>query len=195
MNGSISKRSWSVGTRLIRLCLRIRPASQHDCGDAGKDYGLDQPTFGSLMHGARGAQANQDRRTALHNVVKTRQIRLWLGRECSQRPTEAHRRAGADRDRQIAHSAHITLSERFDEREELDVRTVSSGRGRGSGDALIAVRSKRVPGTAGGSCSSSRVAAYRLAWRLAPPLGPRPGPLPRMSPVETSLTQSEPLPL
>ena len=60
---------------------------------------------------------------------------------------------------------------------------------------LIAVRSKRAPGTAGGSCSCSRVDAYRLAWRLAPPLGPRPGPLPRMSPVETSLTQSEPLPL
>jgi hypothetical protein len=36
---------------------------------------------------------------------------------------------------------------------------------------------------------------YRLAWRVAPPLGPLPGPLPRMSPVETSLTQSEPSPL
>jgi hypothetical protein len=36
---------------------------------------------------------------------------------------------------------------------------------------------------------------YRLTWRLAPPLGPRPGPLPRMSPLETGLTQSEPLPL
>jgi len=39
------------------------------------------------------------------------------------------------------------------------------------------------------------IAAYRLAWRLAPPLGPLSGPLPRTSPVETSLTQSEPLPL
>src|SRR6185295_14676418 len=51
------------------------------------------------------------------------------------------------------------------------------------------------PGTAGGSCSCSRVDAYRLTWRLAPPLGPLAGPLPRTSPVETSLTQSEPLPL
>ena len=42
---------------------------------------------------------------------------------------------------------------------------------------------------------SWRVAAYRLAWTLAPPLGPLSGPLPRTSPVETSLTQSEPLPL
>ena len=60
---------------------------------------------------------------------------------------------------------------------------------------LTAVRSKEPPGTAGGSCSCSRVAAYRLAWRLAPPLGPLSGPLPRTSPVETSLTHSEPLPL
>src|SRR5438874_1339856 len=36
---------------------------------------------------------------------------------------------------------------------------------------------------------------YRLTWRLAPPLGPLSGPLPRTSPVETSLTHSEPLPL
>jgi hypothetical protein len=54
---------------------------------------------------------------------------------------------------------------------------------------------KKPPACAGGSCSCSRVAAYRLAWRLAPPLGPLLGPLPRMSPLETSLTQSEPLPL
>jgi hypothetical protein len=47
----------------------------------------------------------------------------------------------------------------------------------------------------GDSCSWRRVATYRLAWRLAPPLGPALGPLPRMSPLETSLTQSEPLPL
>jgi len=39
------------------------------------------------------------------------------------------------------------------------------------------------------------LAAYRLTWRLTPAPGPLPGPLPRMSPVETSLTQSEPLPL
>jgi hypothetical protein len=38
-------------------------------------------------------------------------------------------------------------------------------------------------------------AVYRLTCRLAPPLGPLPGPLPRTSPVETSLAQSEPLPL
>ena len=54
---------------------------------------------------------------------------------------------------------------------------------------------EKPPACAGGSCSCSRVAAYRLAWRLAPPPGPLAGPLPRMSPVETSLTQSEPLPL
>jgi len=54
---------------------------------------------------------------------------------------------------------------------------------------------KESPGTAGDSCSCNRVAAYRLAWRLTPPPGPLAGPLPRMSPVETSLTHSEPLPL
>jgi hypothetical protein len=59
---------------------------------------------------------------------------------------------------------------------------------------LMLYEVKEPPGTAGGSCSCSR-AAYRLAWRLAPPLGPLSGPLPRTSPVETSLTQSEPLPL
>ena len=57
------------------------------------------------------------------------------------------------------------------------------------------VREISHPACAGGSCSNGRVAAYRLAWRLAPPLGPLFGPLPRMSPLETSLTQSEPLPL
>ena len=60
---------------------------------------------------------------------------------------------------------------------------------------LIAVRSKRAPGHSRGLLLVNRVAAYRLAWRLAPPLGPLSGPLPRTSPVETSLTQSEPLPL
>ena len=53
---------------------------------------------------------------------------------------------------------------------------------------------KKPPACAGGSCSCSRVAAYRLAWRLAPPLAPAAW-LPRTSPMETSLTQSEPLPL
>ena len=38
-------------------------------------------------------------------------------------------------------------------------------------------------------------AASLLTLRLAPPLGPLSGPLPRTSPLETSLTQSEPLPL
>src|SRR5215831_308051 len=54
---------------------------------------------------------------------------------------------------------------------------------------------KEPPGTPGGSCSCTRVAAYRLAWRLTPPPGPLPGPVPRTSPVETSFTHSEPLPL
>ena len=60
---------------------------------------------------------------------------------------------------------------------------------------LIAVRSKRAPGHSRGLLLVQQVAAYRLTWRLAPPLGPLSGPLPRTSPVETSLTQSEPLPL
>jgi len=59
---------------------------------------------------------------------------------------------------------------------------------------LIAVRGKRAPWPSRGLLLL-RVAAYRLAWRLAPPLGPLPGPLPRTSPLDTSLTQSEPLPL
>ena len=53
---------------------------------------------------------------------------------------------------------------------------------------------EKPPACAGGFCSCSRVAAYRLAWRLAPPLAPAAW-LPRTSPLETSLTQSEPLPL
>ena len=75
--------------------------------------------------------------------------------------------------------------------------TVGSFNAHCSGNRLrsIAVRNKKPPACAGGSCSCSRVAAYRLAWRLAPPLGPLLGPLPRTSPLETSLTQSEPLPL
>ena len=60
---------------------------------------------------------------------------------------------------------------------------------------LIAVRSKRAPGHSRGLLLMQQGPVYRLTWRLAPPLGPLAGPLPRMSPVETSLTQSEPLPL
>ena len=55
-------------------------------------------------------------------------------------------------------------------------------------------QTEKPPACAGGFCSCSRVAAYRLAWRLAPPLAPVAW-LPRTSPLETSLTQSEPLPL
>ena len=53
---------------------------------------------------------------------------------------------------------------------------------------------KKPPACAGGFCSNSRGVAYRLTWRLAPPLAPLAW-LPRTSPLETSLTQSEPLPL
>ena len=75
--------------------------------------------------------------------------------------------------------------------------TVGSFNAHCSGNRLrsIVAHNKKLPACAGGSCSCSRVAAYRLAWRLAPLLGPLAGPLPRMSPLETSLTQSEPLPL
>ena len=65
----------------------------------------------------------------------------------------------------------------------------------GTDCAALRYETKKPPACAGGSCQCSRVAAYRLAWRLAPPPGPLSGPLPRMSPLETSLTQSEPLPL
>ena len=50
------------------------------------------------------------------------------------------------------------------------------------------------PGTTRGLSFTRQGPAYRLTWRLAPPLGPRPG-APGMSPLETSLTHSEPLPL
>ena len=53
----------------------------------------------------------------------------------------------------------------------------------------------KAPGLRRGLMLKQQGSAYRLAWRLAPPLGPLVGPLPRTSPVETSLTQSEPLPL
>ena len=46
-----------------------------------------------------------------------------------------------------------------------------------------------------GGCCSRGSSAYRLTWRLVPAPGPLPGPVPRTSPVETSLTQSDPLPL
>jgi len=54
---------------------------------------------------------------------------------------------------------------------------------------------QKAPGLRRGLMLKQQGSGYRLAWRLAPPLGPLPGPLPRTSPVETSLTQSEPLPL
>ena len=54
---------------------------------------------------------------------------------------------------------------------------------------------QKAPGLRRGLLLISQGSAYRLTWRLAPPLGPLSGPLPRTSPVETSLTQSEPLPL
>jgi hypothetical protein len=54
---------------------------------------------------------------------------------------------------------------------------------------------QKAPGPRRGLILKQQGSAYRLAWRLAPPLGPLSGPLPRTSPVETSLTQSEPLPL
>lgn len=54
---------------------------------------------------------------------------------------------------------------------------------------------QKAPGLCRGLSLMSQGSAYRLTWRLAPPPGPLAGPLPRMSPVETSLTQSEPLPL
>jgi hypothetical protein len=51
---------------------------------------------------------------------------------------------------------------------------------------------KKPPVCAGGFCLvQERFAAYRLAWRLAPPLAPAAW-LPGTSPLETSLTQSEP---
>jgi hypothetical protein len=49
------------------------------------------------------------------------------------------------------------------------------------------------PACAGGSCSCDRIPAYRLTWTLVPPAL---GPLMRApSPLETTLTQSESLPL
>src|SRR5690606_31738621 len=55
---------------------------------------------------------------------------------------------------------------------------------------------KKAPGlAAGGACLIRQASAYRLTWRLSP--GPLPwvGPVARMSPVETTFTQSEPLSL
>ena len=54
---------------------------------------------------------------------------------------------------------------------------------------------QKAPGLGRGLMLKQQGSAYRLAWRLAPPLGPLLGPLPRTSPLETSLTQSSPLPL
>ena len=55
-------------------------------------------------------------------------------------------------------------------------------------------QNEKPPACAGGFCLWSWVTAYRLAWRLAPPLAGL-ACVPRTSPVETSLTQSEPLSL
>ena len=72
--------------------------------------------------------------------------------------------------------------------------------------AALRYERKSPPACAGGSSLHSlgqlayraaavTAAAFLLTLRLAPPLGPLSGPLPRTSPLETSLTQSEPLPL
>ena len=80
-------------------------------------------------------------------------------------------------------------------RQRLQLKSRRSWRA-GSGNRCARSGTLESPRPApGGSGSCSRVDAYRLACRLAPPLGPLLGPLPRTSPLETSLTQSEPLPL
>ena len=53
---------------------------------------------------------------------------------------------------------------------------------------------KKPPAVSRGLLLVQQGAAYRLTWRLAPPLAALAW-LPRMSPLETSLTQSEPLSL
>jgi hypothetical protein len=53
---------------------------------------------------------------------------------------------------------------------------------------------QKAPGLRRGLLLIEQGSAYRLTWRLAPPLGPLSG-VPRTSPLETSLTQSEPSPL
>jgi hypothetical protein len=65
------------------------------------------------------------------------------------------------------------------------------GRGGGFPKAL---GTKKAPGLRRGLMLVQQGSAYRLAWRLAPPLAPAAW-LPRTSPEETSLTQSELLPL
>jgi|GEM_PF-4027494 len=60
--------------------------------------------------------------------------------------------------------------------------------------AWASPHTEKPPAWAGGFFSCSRVAAYLLTWRLAPPLAGLAW-VPRTSPLETSLTQSEPLPL
>jgi hypothetical protein len=91
--------------------------------------------------------------------------------------------AGSDRAQQLLALCHAAVSDpwylegRFRELIECATR-----------------HTEKPPACAGGFCSFSRVVAYRLAWRLAPPLAPAAW-LPRTSPLETSLTQSEPLPL
>jgi hypothetical protein len=74
----------------------------------------------------------------------------------------------------------------------MELRAIVSGRRR----LFSGVTQKKAPGRKPGAFArAAGLVVYRLAWRLAPPLGPLAGPLPGMSPLETSLTQSEPLPL
>ena len=86
----------------------------------------------------------------------------------------------------------------IDERPRQLTPTIYPGKILGSSNIVrvnLLLYKERAPGHSPGALSRAAGAAYRLTWRLAPPPGPLPGPLPRTSPVETSLTQSEPLPL
>ena len=59
------------------------------------------------------------------------------------------------------------------------------------GRTPLIVRNKKAPGLRRGLLLIQQGSAYRLTWRLVPPPGaPVPG-----SPLETTLTQSESLPL
>jgi hypothetical protein len=74
--------------------------------------------------------------------------------------------------------------------------SVDIGAWTAAGTACAALRYEtKSPRPAPGALLIRQDPAYRLTWRLAPPLGPLSGPLPRTSPLETSLTQSEPSPL
>jgi hypothetical protein len=56
-------------------------------------------------------------------------------------------------------------------------------------------KKKEPPGTARGLLVVQQGCYCRLTCSVSPGPLPLPGPLPRMSPVETTLTHSEPLPL